>query len=152
MQTPVWFTAFSAADIRAMELTILTALEWRSMCATPVDFLDCLLCLANIGRDDEGVLADGGRPATTIRRIAQELIIQTLKGARLQAKTPPLSPVLLTSGQPCCQGCTLTIVWPLQREHRACARAAVDQDPELDGLHIAHSSLFHDTQSRSPSP
>lgn len=87
----MWFTAFSAADIRAMELTILSALDWWSMCATPVDFLDCLMCLANIGRNDEGVLADGGRPATTIRHIAQELIIQTLKGAHSQAKTPPLS-------------------------------------------------------------
>jgi hypothetical protein len=80
VDTEIWSTSFSAGQIRGMELMICSTLDWRMHCATAVDFMDCLLCLANVGRRPDGTLADGGRPAARIRSMAHKLLLDTLAG------------------------------------------------------------------------
>jgi Cyclin, N-terminal domain len=80
VDTEIWSTSFSAGQIRGMELMICSTLDWRLHCATPADFLDCLLCLANVGRRPDGTLLAGGRPAARVRSMAHTLIFQMLAG------------------------------------------------------------------------
>lgn len=80
VNTEIWSTSFSAAQIRGMELMVCSTLDWRMHCATAVDFMDCLLCLANVGRHPDGTLLDGGRPADRVRSLAHTLIFETLAG------------------------------------------------------------------------
>jgi hypothetical protein len=82
VDTEIWSTSFSAGQIRGMELMICSTLDWRLHCATPADFLDCLLCLANVGRRPDGTLLAGGRPAARVRSMAHTLIFQMLAGDR----------------------------------------------------------------------
>ncbi len=80
VRTQLWDTSFTAGQIGSMELQVLEGLGWHSHCATAADFLDRLLSLACIGRNDDGSLRVDG-VADAVRLKAQHMVFHSLLGA-----------------------------------------------------------------------
>lgn len=77
-----WGTAWHAGKVMAMDLAVLHALEWRMGAVTAPDFLECLLLVANVGRDATGHLMDS-KATHAARNTANLIIVTALQGTLL---------------------------------------------------------------------
>lgn len=151
VDTSIWSTDFSASQIKQMELMICATLDWRTHCATPVDFMDCLLALANVGRCPKGNLVAGGHPAARVRSAAHHLILATLADSNSIAMRPScMAAASILSALRSCYG-----IGPEYSQTYACFALYIEQEEMqwcLDQLRNNSSRSSGGANARSSQP